>query len=480
MNITVEYPSSLEARLTLSLTPEDYQPRVDKALKDLRKNIKMPGFRPGMVPSGLVLKNYGMSVLQEELSRVVNDQLMDYARAEGLDFFGQPLPVSGHNPFVQGLDFGLTYEFRYDLGLRPKVEIRSLDGQSFAKIQPIPGKTEMDETIDQWRTRFFEGAYPEKAEPGDRVFLRLSATEAPTSGGAARKSVVLVGLDEIVSPELRAALLGQGKGTTGSLTVGDLYGEDRAAAAKAFKVDESEAPESNSAWTYEISNVFREGKADMNEAFFTKVFGEAMTEEEFMKRTEDLIKARWDQESEQLLRYRMMEAFFGEHPMELPDNFLKRLLRSNDNKGDAGHQHDHDHDHDHGHDHDHSHEHGHSHEHQDPAQYETFAKQLQKDLLIDVLLKQHDVRIEREAMLQEAEARLFQQFSSYGISPEQIPLRRYAEDYLAKEQNESSVYYSLKYRHAEDILRSQIQVAIEESDYPSFKVRLEEAFGSPS
>jgi trigger factor len=352
LNISVEYPSSLEARLTLSLTPDDYQPRVDKALKDLRKNIKMPGFRPGMVPAGLVLKNYGMSVLQEELSRVVNDQLMDYARAEGLDFFGQPLPVSGHNPFVQGLDFGLTYEFRYDLGLRPKVEIRSLDGKSFTKIQPVPGKTELDETIDQWRTRFFEGAYPEKAEPGDRVFLRLSATEAPASGDAARKTVVLVGLDEIVSPELRAALLGQGKGTTGSLTVGDLYGEDRAAAAKAFKVDEGEAPESNSTWTYEISNVFREGKADMNEAFFAKVFGETMNEEEFLKRTEDLIKARWDEESEQLLRYRMMEAFFGEHPMELPDAFLNRLLRSNDNKGDAGHQHDHNHDHDHDHDHD--------------------------------------------------------------------------------------------------------------------------------
>jgi len=472
LNITVEYPSNLEARLTLSLAPEDYQPRVDKALKDLRKNIKMPGFRPGMVPAGLVLKNYGMSVLQEELSRVVNDQLMDYARAEGLDFFGQPLPVSGHNPFVQGLDFGLTYEFRYDLGLRPKVDIKNLDGQSFVKIQPVPSSDELNETIDQWRTRFFEGAYPEKAEPGDRVFLRLTATEAPTSGDAARKTVVLVGLDEIVSPELRAALLGQGKGTTGSLTVGDLYGEDRAAAAKAFKVDENEAPESNSTWTYEISNVFREGKADMNEAFFAKVFGETMTEEEFMKRTEDLIKARWDEESEQLLRYRMMEAFFGDHPMELPDAFLKRLLRSNDPKEDAGHPHDHDHNHDHDHDH--------RHEHQDPAQYEAFAKQLKKDLIIDVLLKQHDVRIEREAMLQEAEARLFQQFSSYGISPEQIPLRRYAEDYLAKEQNESSVYYSLKYRHAEDILRSQIQVALEESDYPSFKVRLEEAFGSPS
>lgn len=476
MNISVEYPSNLEARLTLNLTPEDYQPKVDKALKDLRKNIKMPGFRPGMVPAGLVLKNYGLSVLQEELSRLVNDQLMDYAKAEGLDFFGQPLPVRGHNPFTEGLDFGKSFVFRYDMGLRPKVQIQSMEGRSFPKLQPVPSSRELDETIDQWRTRFFEGAYPEKAETGDRLFLRLSPDSSSVDADKARKVVVLVALDEIASAPLRESFLGQGKGFTGTLTVADLFGEDRAAAAKAFKVEESEAPEPGSVWNYEVSNVLREGKADMNEAFFAKVFGETMNEEEFMKRTADLIKARWDEEAEQLLRFRMMESFFGNHPMELPDAFLRRLIRSNEGKDDSNHEH-HNHDHDH-HDHDHEHHHhDHDHSHQDPEQYDAFARQLKKDLIIDVLLKQHEVRIEREAMLQEAEARLFQQFSSYGISPEQIPLRRYAEEYLAKEQNESSVYYSLKYRNAEDILRSQIQVETQETDYDTLKGQLNEVFG---
>jgi uncharacterized protein YbcC (UPF0753/DUF2309 family) len=171
-----------------------------------------------------------------------------------------------------------------------------------------------------------------------------------------------------------------------------------------------------------------------------------------------------------------MESFFGDHPMELPDAFLRRLIRSNEGKDDSNHEH-HNHDHDH-HDHDHEHHHhDHDHSHQDPEQYDAFARQLKKDLIIDVLLKQHEVRIEREAMLQEAEARLFQQFSSYGISPEQIPLRRYAEEYLAKEQNESSVYYSLKYRNAEDILRSQIQVETQETDYDTLKGQLNEVFG---
>ncbi|MFM7748641.1 MAG: hypothetical protein ACKO7X_12075, partial [Bacteroidota bacterium] len=157
----------------------------------------------------------------------------------------------------------------------------------------------------------------------------------------------------------------------------------------------------------------------------------------------------------------------------LPDAFLRRLIK--DDK--QGHDHDHHghagHDHDHA-DHDHS---GHDHDHDAPGnQYESFAKQLRRDLVIDVLLKNHRVEITREDLLQEAEGRLFRQFSSYGISPEQIPLRKYAEDYLRKESNESSVYYNLKYRKAEDILREQIQTVSTAVDYPTFKAEWDSIF----
>ncbi|MFM7701720.1 MAG: hypothetical protein ACKO7V_13180, partial [Bacteroidota bacterium] len=173
---------------------------------------------------------------------------------------------------------------------------------------------------------------------------------------------------------------------------------------------------------FEVSNILREGKADLNEAFFAKVFGAIMDETEFRSRTEEFIKAGWDQEAEQLLRFRMMEKFFDEYPMDLPDAFLRRLIK--DDK--QGHDHDH---HDHaGHEYDHAdHDHsGHDHDHVAPGNpYESFAKQLRRDLVIDVLLKNHRVEITREDLLQEAEERLFRQFSSYGISPEQIPLRKY-------------------------------------------------------
>ena len=424
----------------------------------------MPGFRPGMVPDGLIRKQYALSILQDEMGKLVNDHLIDHARQNNMDFFGQPLPVVGHEPFPNGLEDGMTFEFQYDLGLRPKVDLQPFQ-QSFDKAEPQPGAAEVDDLIDQWRRRYFEGAYPETAEAGDRIFLRVTPSEGQDlSGQGARKGVTLVALDEIVKDALKADLLGKGKGFTGTLTPQDLYGDQSEAIAKGFKLNEGEHLDPGTRFDFEVSNILREGKADLNEAFFAKVFGSNMDEAEFRSRTEEFIKAGWDQEAEQLLRYRMMEKFFEEYPMDLPDAFLRRLIK--DDK--QGHDH-----HDHtGHDHDHS-----DHDHAGPDNhYESFAKQLRRDLVIDVLLKNHRVEISREDLLQEAEERLFRQFSSYGISPEQIPLRKYAEDYLRKESNESSVYYNLKYRKAEDILREQIQTVSSTVDYPTFKAEWEGIF----
>ncbi len=474
MNISQEFRSPLEVRLTMTLSPEDYRPRVEKGLKDVRKNIKMPGFRPGMVPNGLIRKQYGLSILQEEMGKLVNDHLMDYARQNNMDFFGQPLPVLGHEPFPNGLEDGMTFEFQYDLGLRPKVDLLPFQ-QSFDKAEPQPGSVEVDDLIEQWRSRYFEGAYPEAIEAGDRVFLRVTPSEGQDlSDQGARKGVTLVALDEIVNETLKADLLGKGKGFTGTLTPHDLYGDQSEAIAKGFKLSEGENLDPGIRFEFEVSNILREGKADLNEAFFAKVFGATMDEVEFRTRTEEFIKAGWDQEAEQLLRYRMMEKFFDEYPMDLPDAFLRRLIKDDKQGHDHHSHHDHaGHDHDHsGHDHEHSgHDHDHAnHEHEALGnQYESFAKQLRRDLVIDVLLKNHRVEITREDLLLEAEERLFRQFSSYGISPEQIPLRKYAEDYLRKESNESSVFYNLKYRKAEDILREQIQTVSSTMDYSTFK-----------
>ena len=63
MNISLQNVSSVSAVLTAQIEKADYQEKVEKALKTLRQRVNMPGFRKGMVPMGLIKKQYGVSTL---------------------------------------------------------------------------------------------------------------------------------------------------------------------------------------------------------------------------------------------------------------------------------------------------------------------------------------------------------------------------------------------------------------------------------
>src|SRR5476649_3038350 len=92
MNISQEKIDSLNAVVTINIKPEDYTPRVDKAIKDHAKKAKIPGFRPGMVPASHIKRMYGKSILVDEINHMLSDSLNKYIEQEKLEVLGQPLP----------------------------------------------------------------------------------------------------------------------------------------------------------------------------------------------------------------------------------------------------------------------------------------------------------------------------------------------------------------------------------------------------
>src|ERR1700729_4455762 len=92
MNISQEKIDKLNAVVTINIKPEDYQPRVDKAIKDHAKKAKIPGFRPGMVPPSHIKRMYGKSILVDEINNMLSDTLNKYIQDEQLEVLGQPLP----------------------------------------------------------------------------------------------------------------------------------------------------------------------------------------------------------------------------------------------------------------------------------------------------------------------------------------------------------------------------------------------------
>ena len=116
MNITRKDIDSLNAILTVQIAEADYAGSVDKILKEYKNTANVPGFRKGHVPMGMIKKQYGQSVMLDEVNKLVQKSLNDYLVEEKVELLGQPLPVNQENIDWTGTDFSLDFE----LGLVPE------------------------------------------------------------------------------------------------------------------------------------------------------------------------------------------------------------------------------------------------------------------------------------------------------------------------------------------------------------------------
>ena len=151
MNVSFEKSSAVNAKLTVHLAKTDYSAEVDKSLKNLKKRVNMPGFRPGMVPMGMVKKMYGNEIKAEEINKKLSEAVDNYIKEQKLRLVADPMIAEGQPELdiVNGED----YDFAFDLGLAPEinVELTAKDKIPYYKI-------EVDDTgaiivRDQWVKR---------------------------------------------------------------------------------------------------------------------------------------------------------------------------------------------------------------------------------------------------------------------------------------------------------------------------------------
>src|SRR5690625_600712 len=132
MNITRKDIDSLNAVLTVQISEDDYAGAVEKILKDYRKTANVPGFRKGHVPMGMIKKQYGQSVMLDEVNKLVQKSLNDYLTEERIELLGQTLPVNQESVDWSAKDFS----FYFELGLAPKFEV-NLDNRDVTHFQIV-------------------------------------------------------------------------------------------------------------------------------------------------------------------------------------------------------------------------------------------------------------------------------------------------------------------------------------------------------
>ncbi len=118
MNIKFESADKINGLMTITIEQADYQEAVDKQLKNYRKKAQVPGFRPGMVPMGLIKKQYGTAVKADEVNRILGEKLYEYVRENKIQMLGEPLPNENQKP--QDLAGDGPFEFVFDIAVAPE------------------------------------------------------------------------------------------------------------------------------------------------------------------------------------------------------------------------------------------------------------------------------------------------------------------------------------------------------------------------
>ena len=171
MNVKFENVSKVQGLLTIGLEKADYQENVDKALKDAKKKVNMPGFRPGMVPMALVQKMYGKQIKADEINKILQDKVFGYIKDNKIDMLGEPMPNEEKEAGMSIDDDNQTFYF--DIALAPQfsVEVSSDDKIPYYQIKVTPEM--VDSQVNAYAQQNGKYEQVETCQPGDMIKGRL-------------------------------------------------------------------------------------------------------------------------------------------------------------------------------------------------------------------------------------------------------------------------------------------------------------------
>jgi trigger factor len=261
----VEELSPTRVKLTIEVPFEELKPSLDKAYRDVGRQVRIPGFRPGHVPPRVIDQRLGRGVVLEQAVNDAVPQLYGKALAESeVAALGQP------DLEITRLDDGEQLAFTAEVDVRPRFELPDLSAIGVTVDNAEVGPDEVEEYLSDLRERFasLKGVDRPAAE-GDFVSIDLSASvdgelvdDAQASGLSYQvgSGTLLDGLDEV----LAGMSSGDSTTFTTELPGGEHEGEQAEVALTVHSVKVKELPElddefAQSASEYDTLGEFRAG-----------------------------------------------------------------------------------------------------------------------------------------------------------------------------------------------------------------------------
>lgn len=338
MNISLENIDKVNAVITAVVEPADYTEKYNKALKEAKKKINMPGFRPGMVPVGLVKKQFGVSILAEEVNKILQEGLFNYISENKVNMLGEPLPTADNDNV--SLVEGESFTFKFELAIAPEFEV-ALSKDDKINYYNVEVTDEMVENqINMYRQR--GGNYEKVDSYEDNDMIKGVITELNVENAVSVENAVL--LPKYFKNEDQKKLF-EGAKLNDVITFNPsvAYDNNEAEMAALLKVEKEDVANHKGEFSYQITEITRFVLGELNQELFDNVFpgGEVTTEEEFRARIKTLISDQFKKDSD----YKFIldvRKYVTEKvgKLEFPEEKLRKILAAKAGEEKAAEQYD--------------------------------------------------------------------------------------------------------------------------------------------
>lgn len=445
MEIILDKKSSTEGLIKIKLSEGDYQPHVEEKVRDYARKASIKGFRQGKVPSGVIRKMFGKSILVDEINHLLSHKLSDYIKENNLKILGEPLP-DHEKAMTIDWDAQKDFEFDYQIGL---VEDFNYDLSGKVKVKGY--KIEVDdkvinETISDLKKRFGKVTNPETSSASDNLFGELLDKE-----GNVKQPHSFIAIEKINKKE-QQKFIGLRKDDQVAFEVDKTFA-DEAAMDQLFGESDEDAKAAKGTYTFKVNTISHTEPAEINQELFDRVFGKdtVKTEEEFINKIKETIGENYKRETDHFLDHHIEDYFLDNTKINLPDGFLKSWLKAT-SKGEVT-------------------------DNVLEKEFSGYMRGLKWDLIKNKIADDNKIQVETDEVRNKAKDLIISQFGGPAIA-QQLgdKLDSFADNYLQNEngQNFMRLYNQLKNEKIIKFIREKITVDEKKVSVDEFKKIVEE------
>ena len=434
MNIAQTSLDNLRVELAITLAQEDYTPRVDRALKRHQQQTTMPGFRKGKVPMPLVRRQYGQSVLAEELNQMLSELLQKHIQENKLNVLGNPIPSENKEDDGDWNNPG-TFTFHYELGLAPELSLEFGRRAKFTRHKIKVDKEAIQRQVTDLQRRHGKMSDPDKSEANDMLvghFAQLDASGELLEDGITSDSTI--SLEFVEDKKAAKSLLGLQPGSAVDVDPHKVSrGHDDL--ERMLGITHEQVHGLKGTFRFTVKEVKRLEPHEVNASLFDKVYGVGVVTDEkaFREKVAEDLDGHFDRDAEWVFRRRFVVDLIEKMKVELPDAFLKRWIMLTNEKPLTPEQVE--------------------------EEYPSYAESLRWQILQQTVAEKIDLQVSSEELEGEAKRMVGAQYAQYGMPMDEETLGNVAKNVLTDEKERRRIADVLVERKVVDDLKTRVSIS---------------------